>query len=121
MKLEVLEIYNLSMNLSDKIWDLVHKWDYFAKHTVGKQWVRASGSVDDNISEGFGRYTSRESRNFYSIARGSLQESNTWLIKAYRRSLISENEFEELQKEWTSIKFKMINFIKAHSKLMENK
>ena len=121
MKLEVLEIYNLSKNLSDKIRDLVHKWDYFAKHTVGKQWVRASGSVDDNISEGFGRYTSRDSRNFYSIARGSLQESNTWLIKAYRRSLISENEFEELQKEWTSIKFKMINFIKAHSKLMENK
>ena len=37
MKLEVLEIYNLSMNLSDKIRDLVHKWDYFAKHTVGKQ------------------------------------------------------------------------------------
>ena len=34
MKLEDLEVYNLSMTLSDKVWFLVLKWDYFAKDTI---------------------------------------------------------------------------------------
>lgn len=121
MRLEDLEIYNLSMDLSDKIWNLVTKWEYFAKDTVGKQWVRASDSVDANISEGFGRFTHKESKNFYIIARGSMQESKTWLEKAYRRELISETEYQSLLKDWNTINFKLINFIKAHSKLAENK
>ncbi len=83
MKIEDLEIYNLSMNLSDKIWNLVCQWEYFAKDTVGKQWVRAADSIDANISEGFGRFTSKDSKNFYIIARGSMQESKTWLTKAF--------------------------------------
>ena len=121
MRIEDLEVYNLSMNFSDKIWNVVCKWEYFAKDTVGKQWVRASDSVDANISEGFGRYTSKDSKNFYVIARGSMQESKTWLTKAFRRELISETEYQLLLKEWDNINFKLINFIKAHSKFMENK
>lgn len=121
MRIEDLEIYNLSMNFSDKVWDLVSQWDYFAKDTIGKQWVRASDSVDANISEGFGRYTAKDSKNFYIIARGSMQESRPWLTKSFRRKLISEIEYQTLLKEWNSINFKLINFIKAHSKLMENK
>ncbi len=35
MKLEDLEIYNISMSWTDKVWDLVIVWDYFAKDTVG--------------------------------------------------------------------------------------
>lgn len=121
MKIEDLEVYNLSMDFSDKIWLLVSQWDYFAKDTVGKQWVRAADSVDANISEGFGRYTPKDSRSFYIIARGSMQESKTWLTKAFRRKLISETEFQSLIKEWNIINYKFINFLKAHSKLMENK
>jgi four helix bundle protein len=55
MKFEDLEVYKLSMDMSDKIWKIVLKWDYFAKDTVGKQWVRATDSISANISEGFGR------------------------------------------------------------------
>ena len=89
--------------------------------TVGKKWVRAANSVDANISEGFGRFTAKDSKNFYIIARGSMQESKTWLVKAFRRNLISANEYEQLSKEWDTINYKLINFIKAHSKLMTNK
>ena len=77
MKIENLEIYNLSMDFSDKVWNIVIKWEYFAKDTMGKQWMRASDSVDTNISERFGRYTAKGSKNFYIIARGSLQETKT--------------------------------------------
>jgi hypothetical protein len=36
MKLEDLEIYNLSMELSDSVWQQVIVWDYFPKDTIGK-------------------------------------------------------------------------------------
>lgn len=121
MKIEDLEIYNLSMDFSDKIWNLVTKWDYFAKDTLGKQWVRASDSVDANISEGFGRFTGKDSKNFYIIARGSLQENKTWLKKAFQRNLITENEFNSLNEELENINLKLSRFIKAHSKRMEDK
>jgi len=75
MKLEDLEIYNLSMIFSEKVWEVVLLWDYFAKDTIGKQWVRAADSISANISEGFGRYSFIDSRRFYYIAHGSLYES----------------------------------------------
>lgn len=55
------------MNFSDKVWNIVCKWEYFAKDTIGKQWVRAADSVAANISEGFGRFTGKDSKNFISL------------------------------------------------------
>lgn len=88
MKFEDLEVYKLSMDLSDKIWNLVIKREYFPKDTIGKQWVRAIDSVSANISEVFGRNTFKDQRSFYYFSRGSLCESKTWLEKARRRGLV---------------------------------
>jgi len=121
MKLEDLEIYNLSMNLSDKVWNFVIKWEYFAKDTLGKQWVRAADSVSANISEGFGRNSYRDSRSFYYIARGSLYESKTWLDKAKRRGLIPEEDYNLLYTEHNVLGYKLNNFIKTQTLLMNQK
>jgi four helix bundle protein len=120
MKLEDLEVYNLSMNLSDKVWDFVITWEYFAKDTIGKQWVRASDSVSANISEGFGRNTYKDSRVFYYIARGSLYESKTWLTKAKRRKLITVDDYNTLFTEHNVLGFKLNNFIKAQTNLINS-
>ena len=56
MKLEELKVYNLAMDIAERIWDIVIKWDYFAKDTVGKQLIKAADSVAANLSEGYGRY-----------------------------------------------------------------
>ena len=121
MKLEDLEIYNLSMTLSDKVWSFVLKWDYFAKDTIGKQWVRASDSVSANISEGLGRNTYKDSRSFYYIARGSLYESKTWLDKAKRRNLIMEEDYKSLYSVHNVLGYKLNNFIKAQTLLVNQK
>ena len=120
MKFEDLEVYKLSMDLSDKVWNLVIKWDYFQKDTLGKQWVRAADSVSANISDGFGRNNFRDQRNFYYFSRGSLCESKTWLDKAKRRNLIDEEIFNQLTTDYNQLGIKLNNFINSVTKLMNN-
>ena len=48
MRLEDLEIYQLSIEIGEKVWDMVKDWKYFEKDTIGKQLVRSTDSVSAN-------------------------------------------------------------------------
>jgi four helix bundle protein len=75
--LEEFKTYQLSMELGEKVWDCVMRWNQFEKDTIGKQLVRACDSIAANLSEGFGRYHFKEAKNFGYYSRGSLYESRT--------------------------------------------
>lgn len=119
MKLEDLEVYNLSMELADSVYNVIVEFDFFHKDTLGKQWIRAIDSVSLNISEGFGRYTHRDSRVFSIIARGSLYESKTCLNKVFRRNIISEEVYHEILKEHNNLGVKLNNFINYQTNLIK--
>ena len=113
MKLEELKVYNQAMELGEEVWQIVSKWKFFEKDTIGKQLVKAVDSVSANLSEGFGRYHFNESRHFAYYSRGSLYETKTWLTKAKNRSLIDEKKFQSLILEINTIG-KMLNaYIKS--------
>ncbi len=116
MNIDELNVYKLSMEIGEKVWGIVVKWDYFAKDTVGKQLVRAIDSVAANLSEGFGRFHYKENKNFCYYSRGSLYETKTWLIKEKNRELISENDFQEFNSEINVIGVKLNNYIAAIGK-----
>ncbi len=121
MKLEELQVYQLSMDIGENIWKIVTKWNYFAKDTCGKQLVRAIDSVAANLSEGFGRYHYREKAHFSYYSRGSLYESKTWLTKANNRELINEEEFNRLLSQLEAIGVKLNNYINATIKASKMK
>jgi len=116
MKLEELNVYKLSMDMSEKIWEIVVKWDYFTKDTLGKQLVRAADSIAANLSEGFGRYHFKENTNFCYYSRGSLFETKTWMTKAHNRNLITNESFESFNTEIDNIGIKLNNYIKSIGK-----
>lgn len=116
MKLEELQVYQLSMEIGEKVWKIVFKWDYFGKDTIGKQLVRSADSVAANISEGFGRYHYKDSKNFNYYSRGSLYETKTWLTKAYNREMINEDEYQTLIREINNLGVKLNNYIKSIGK-----
>ena len=89
---ENLRVYQLSEELADLIWDVVHTWGAFARFTVGRQMVRAADSIPANIAEGTGRGTVKDKRHFVRISRGSLYETKNWLRRAYRRKLLAEEQ-----------------------------
>ncbi|MBK8883174.1 MAG: four helix bundle protein [Bacteroidales bacterium] len=116
MKLEELQVYKLSMEIAEKIWTIVIKWDYFTKDTIGKQLVKAADSIAANLSEGFGRFHFKENTNFSYYSRGSLYETKTWLVKAHNRNQISNEDFEIFLHEIDLIGVKLNNYIKSIGK-----
>ena len=92
IKLIDLEVYKLAIDIGDKVWEIVNKWDYFNKDTLGKQFVKAADSVALNIAEGYGRFFYKENKNFNYYSRGSAFESTSCLRKAVKRKLITQEE-----------------------------
>ncbi len=92
MTLDKIDAYIASFNLSNKVWEMVDKWESFAKWTVGKQLVEATDSISANIAEGFGRYHKKDKVKFYKYSYGSMEETKDWLRKATVRGLITEAE-----------------------------
>lgn len=96
-KFESLRVYQASEQLSDEIWNIVMRWERFPKDTIGKQLVRAADSVGANIAEGEGRGSYQDNRRFIKIARGSLQETQHWLRRAFKRELLSSNDVDRIK------------------------
>jgi four helix bundle protein len=111
MKLEELEVYKLAMDLGERVWTMVVKWDYFAKDTVGKQVVKAADSVAANIAEGFGRFHYKENKQFGYYSRGSLYETRTWLKKACNRKLVEDKDLARLEEDINTIGRKLNAYI----------
>ena len=113
MKLEELNVYNLSMEMGERAWTIVKTWDYFSRETIGKQLVRAADSVAANLSEGFGRYHYKENTHFGYYSRGSLFETKTWFTKAKNRGLLEESEYNSIITTLDEIGVKLNNYIKS--------
>ncbi len=113
MKLEELKVYQLAMDIGERIWVVIDKWDYFAKDTVGKQLVKSVDSIAANISEGYGRFHYKENKQFCYYSRGSLYETRTWLKKAHNRGLIIVDDFQSLENDLETIAYKLNNYIKS--------
>jgi len=120
MKLEEFRVYQLSMEIAEKIWIIVDGWDCFAKDTIGLQLVRAVDSVAANLSEGFGRYHYKETIHFSYYSRGSLFETRTWLTKARNRNLLKSNDYELFDKQIEDIGIRLNNYIKSIGKISKN-
>jgi four helix bundle protein len=94
---ENLRVYQLAEELADRIWEIVLGWNIFARDTVGKQLVKAADSVGANISEGTGRGTFIDNRRFVRISRGSLNETQHWLRRAYKRKLLDDKQIKSVK------------------------
>ena len=117
---ENLRVYNLAEEIADLVWEVVSKWDYFAKDTVGKQIVNSADSIGANLAEGYGRGSHADNRRFAKISRGSLFEVKHWLRRAYKRGLLTEQEISNLQEQIKELTPKLSAYINSISKKLEN-
>ena len=83
-----LAAYERAAELANELFELSARWDSYARWTVGAQLVRAADSVVANIAEATGRWHGPDRRRLLLIARGSLNETEHWLITAEQRGLL---------------------------------
>ena len=93
LKLNDIEAYKIAFHLSNFVWTIAVEWNYFAKKTIGAQFVDACDSISANIAEGFGRYHKKDKIRFYRYAFGSTKECFDWAEKAKVRSLITIEQY----------------------------
>ena len=110
--IDELEIYHRSLDLADRIWHLVVEWTKFGRETLGYQIVRASDGIASNISAGYGRYFFKENRIHCYVARGSLYETKTFLIKAKNRKLLTLQDYTSICGDLEQLIAKLNAYIK---------
>lgn len=119
LKLNDISAYKKSFVLSNYVWDIIIKWDWFAKRTVGTQFAEAIDSISANIAEGFGRYGKKDKIKFYHYSFGSLKESLDWNEKSRKRNLITKEQYEYILKELKSLPIEIHQLIKFTSKKLK--
>ena len=107
-----ISAYKIAFELSNYAWDIVVKWDNFAKYTVGKQFTEAVDSVSANIAEGFGRYFKKDKINFYRYGKGSVSESTDWNNKSILRSLLTQDQYTHIKQQLDILPKEINNLIK---------
>jgi four helix bundle protein len=112
LTLNDISAYKIAFELSNYVWDIVIKWDGFAKHTVGKQFTEAVDSVSANIAEGFGRYFKKDKINFYRYSKGSVSESTDWNNKSILRGLMTQDQFNHIRHQLDLLPKEINNLIK---------
>ena len=93
-KFEDLEIWKLAREICQDVWNIVKNTPLEKDYKLREQINGASGSIMDNISEGFERDGNREFINFLSIAKASCGETRSQLYRCLDRNHIDEETFK---------------------------
>ena len=110
---EDLKVWQKSREFCRHIFELISKEAFAKDFALLGQLKRSSGSIMDNIAEGFGRLGNNEFINFLSYASASALESKSQLYRAFDRNYITEEKQKELFILLDEI-FKMINALIAY-------
>ena len=97
---EDLQVYRRALDFAVKVILVTDGIDAPRKHYKLIEQIEASStSVASNISEGKGRYSKKEFRQFLYIARGSLYETVTRLQVFLKLKWLNEVSFKSLYNE----------------------
>jgi four helix bundle protein len=99
LQLNDLSCYKKALRLSNYVWEAIIEWEWFAKKTVGVQFVTAIDSISANIAEGFGRYGKKDKIKFYYYSFGSVKEGCDWNEKSHVRKLLTDEQYNYILTE----------------------
>jgi four helix bundle protein len=92
-----LAAYQRAAALAVELHKAVPKWPPLERWTIGPQVLRSAGSIGANIAEAAGRYHRGDRRRFLLTARGSLLETEHWLLLAGECNLPGADCIDALQ------------------------
>lgn len=110
-RFEDLEVWQIARELCQEVEILIETTSLGKRYALKDQMDRSSGSIMDNIAEGFGRGGNLEFRNFLGYSKGSCHELKSQLYRAFDKKLITEEQFESLSEQCNRENTKLGSFI----------
>ncbi|MBM3436928.1 MAG: four helix bundle protein [Bacteroidetes bacterium] len=111
-RFEDLEVWKLARELAFDIYTTTLKGTFAKDNDLKWQIRKSSGSVMDNIAEGFERDGKNEMIQFLSISKGSVGELRSQVYRALDRKHINECDFDLMMSKLIQLSKKISAFIK---------
>jgi four helix bundle protein len=102
-KFEDIKAWKKSREVDKQIFKLSSKGEFRTDYDLRSQIRRSSGSMMDNIAEGFGRGGNREFIQFLGISKGSANEVQSQLYRVLDREYCTEDEFQTLYEQVSEV------------------
>ncbi|MGB5942961.1 MAG: four helix bundle protein [Leeuwenhoekiella sp.] len=110
-RFEDLEVWQLAREVCLDINRLIDTSQLATDYALRNQINRSSGSVMDNIAEGFERDGSKEFKQYLSISKGSCGEVRSQLYRCLDRNYLSQDEFSKISNKTVVLSKKLGSFI----------
>lgn len=108
---EEIDAWKLAKDLCSEIGKLIDSGAFQKNFRLINQIEGASGSIMDNIAEGFERGSRGEFLQFLGYAKGSAGELRSQMYRALDRKYITQTKFDELCEMVKNVSGKIQRFI----------
>jgi four helix bundle protein len=106
---EDIEVWQSAREFCQDVYRIIQYDGLRTDYKLKEQINGSSGSIMDNIAEGFERNGNKEFINFLSIAKGSAGESRSQLHRIFDRKYINDQEYNDLTVKIKNISGKIQN------------
>jgi four helix bundle protein len=110
-RFEQLKVWQDARSFDQKLFSFIKhaddKSDGFLKNHI----LKTSGSIMDNIAEGFEREGNKEFIQFLSYSKGSAGELRSQLYRAMDHEMINQNNFDQLIDPLLNLSQQLSNFM----------
>ena len=112
-----LDVWLESRKLTNLLYNISKQFPKEEIYGLTNQMRRCAVSIPSNIAEGCGRQTSKDTRHFLHISRGSLYELETQCFLALDQKYINDVQFNEVFELIQACKRLLNGFINYYKKL----
>lgn len=110
-----MPVWKESLYLSESIFKLTLSLPKSEDYGLTSQIRRSSNSISANIAEAFGRNTSKDKNRLYTIARGSVFETQSHLFYGQKINCFEENSVNNLIESYNQLIFDLNKIMKSLS------
>ena len=110
-RFEDLPIWQEARTFSKRVFDASKQGEFAKEYRLCSQIRASSGSIMDNIAEGFERDGNGEFKQYLFIAKGSCGETRSQLYRAFDYGYLDEEIFQQLRIQSEEISKSISSFI----------